>query len=211
MAQTITALFDSYADAEIAVDNLVAAGVPSTDISLVANNAQGHLNAHARHVAAAGKVGDDAGRGAGLGALVGGTGGLLAGLGLLVIPGIGPVAAAGWLVATSIGMLGGAAVGGVAGAAAGGIVGALINAGVPDDDANALAEGVRRGGTLVTARVSDGLVKAARSILNEERAVDIAKRRESYRAEGWSRFDHFAPTETAAEASVERERLSHDV
>jgi hypothetical protein len=63
------------------------------------------------------------------------------------IPGLGPVVAAGWLTAT--------AVGAAAGAATGGIVGALTEAGVSKDDASLYAEGVRRGGTLVSARVPE--------------------------------------------------------
>ena len=78
---------------------------------------------------------------------VSGTAGLLAGLGLLAIPGLGPVVAAGWLAAT--------AVGAAAGAATGGVVGALTEAGVSREDADSYAEGVRRGGTLVSARVAD--------------------------------------------------------
>jgi uncharacterized membrane protein len=52
--------------------------------------------------------------------------------------------AAGWLV--------GALAGAVAGGAAGGVVGAMIEAGISDNDAADYAEGVRRGGTLVTIR-----------------------------------------------------------
>jgi hypothetical protein len=209
MSQTITGLFDTYAHAKVAVERLAAIGVPASDISLVASDAQGHLGDAAKQAAAAHKIGDDAGRGVGLGAIVGGTGGLLAGLGLLVIPGIGPVLAGGWLLATSVGVLGGAAVGGIAGVAAGGVVGALILAGVPDEDANTLAEGVRRGGAMVTARVAGGLLAAARSILAETRNVDIATRGEAYRAEGWSRFDPNAAPYSEAQAAAERERLSH--
>ena len=98
--------------------------------------------------------------GAGIGAAVGGIGGLLAGLGLIAIPGIGPVVAAGWLAATAAGAAGGALVG----AAAGGLVGALTQAGVPENDAHVYAEGIRRGGTLVTAKVDEPLVPTARNI-----------------------------------------------
>ncbi len=41
----------------------------------------------------------------------------------------------------------------MAGGAAGGVVGALIEAGISENDAAGYAEGVRRGGTLVTIRV----------------------------------------------------------
>jgi hypothetical protein len=50
-----------------------------------------------------------------------------------------------------VAMAAGAAVGGTAG----GIVGALTQAGTSEEDAYIYAEGVRRGGTLVSARVAD--------------------------------------------------------
>lgn len=71
----------------------------------------------------------------------------MAGIGLLAISGLGPVVAAGWLASM--------AVGAAAGAATGGIVGALTEAGLSREDASRYAEGVRRGGTLVTAKVPD--------------------------------------------------------
>lgn len=200
MTQTLTGLFDLYADAERAVRDLEAAGVPHGDISVVANNARGDHPAAARDGAA---TAADAGKGAGLGAVVGGAGGLLAGLGLLAIPGVGPVVAAGWLASTAVGALAGGAVG----AAAGGIVGALTHAGVPEEDAHAYAEGVRRGGTLVTARVADEAAPAARAILSDDRrAVNIGERRNAYRQEGWSRFDESAPAYTADQVDAERTR-----
>src|SRR4029079_19023671 len=80
------------------------------------------------------------------------------GLALLEIPGVGPVVAAGWLTAT--------AAGAAAGAATGGIVGALTQAGVSDEDAHIYAEGVRRGGTLVTARVRDAAASKLEGVLD---------------------------------------------
>jgi hypothetical protein len=47
------------------------------------------------------------------------------------------------------------ALGAAAGAATGGVVGALTKAGVSKEDASLYAEGVGRGGTLVTGRVAD--------------------------------------------------------
>ena len=43
----------------------------------------------------------------------------------------------------------------MAGGAAGGLIGCTDPAGVSEDDAHVYAEGVRRGGTLVTARVPE--------------------------------------------------------
>lgn len=200
MASTVTGLFDSYEDAQRAVADLQDAGVPVDDISIVASNAHGRhdISAHADD-----DVGEDAGKGAGVGAAIGGAGGLLAGLGLLAIPGVGPVVAAGWLVSTLVGAVGGAAVG----AAAGGLVGGLTHAGVPENDAHVYAEGVRRGGTLVTARVDDALAPAATRIL-KDKTVDVAQRRQVYEREGWSRFDEQAAPYTAEQ--VERERMRNE-
>lgn len=192
MTQVVTGLFDTYADAERAVRSLRDAGIPQDDISLVANNSGGEHDSLV-HVDRGSAAAADAGKGAEIGGVVGGIGGLLAGLGMLAIPGVGPVVAAGWLGATLIGALGGAAVGGVAG----GLVGALTDAGVPEEQAHVYAEGVRRGGTVVSARVDDNLVSEARSILNRSRNVDVDERAAAYRNEGWSRFDENGPGYTA--------------
>ena len=136
MTVTISRLYDTHNDAQQAVRRLEAAGVPHSDISLVANNSDGWFNSDKKvdrdHIGVDDRA-EGAGKGAGIGAGVGGAAGLLAGLGLLAIPGLGPVVAAGWLAAT--------AVGAAAGAATGGIVGALTEAGVSDEDAQSYAEG----------------------------------------------------------------------
>ena len=198
MTQTLTGLFDQYDDARRAVQDLEATGVPHRDVSIVANNAAG---THAPN-AVASEAGEDAGKGAGIGATLGGVGGLLAGLGLLAIPGLGPVVAAGWLASAAVGALGGAAIGG----AAGGLVGGLTHAGVPEEDAHVYAEGVRRGGTLVTAKVEDDLVPTAQRILSDDRSVDLASRRAAYRSEGWDRFDSAAPEYSADQVTAEQDR-----
>lgn len=94
--RTVTGLFDDYDDASAAVSELETAGVPSSDISIVASNAD---RRHGEDSNAA----EGAGAGAGIGAVVGGAGGLLTGLGLMAIPGVGPVVAAGWFAATAVG------------------------------------------------------------------------------------------------------------
>ena len=203
MTRTVTGLFDTYQYAQEAVRALEAAGVSHNDISIVANNTHGEHDRLGSGDRAAGAA-DDAGKGAGVGATVGGVGGLLAGLGLLAIPGLGPVVAAGWLASTLVG----AGVGAVVGGAAGGLVGALTHAGVPENDAHVYAEGVRRGGTLVTAKVSDAEAPTAQAILNGDRAVNLSTRRQAYVQEGWTRFDETAPTYTADQVMIERQRYS---
>ena len=150
MTVTISRLYDNHNDAQQAVQRLESAGVPHSEISIVANNSDSWFNSDKKVDRDRDGVDDraeGAGKGAGIGAGIGGTAGLLTGLGLLAIPGLGPVVAAGWLAAT--------AVGAAAGAATGGIVGALTEAGVSSEEAHSYAEGVRRGGTLVSARVAD--------------------------------------------------------
>jgi len=175
---TVTALFDTHGQALAAADRLAAMGVARDDISLVASNADGWYEPE-NHVA------EGAATGVGAGAALGGAGGLLAGLGLMAIPGVGPVVAAGWLAATGAGALAGAAAGG----AAGGVVGALMGEGVPERDAHVYAEGVRRGGTILSARVDEGRAVEAQTILDQAAAVELAEREALYRKEGWTQFD----------------------
>ena len=122
----------------------------------------------------------------------------------MAIPGVGPVVAAGWLVATAVGAAGGAVVGG----AAGGLVGSLTTAGVPERDANFYAEGVRRGGTLIAARVPDAEAPLAREILQRHRWVDPAARSAAYRETGWTTFDQSAPVYTPEQIEAERARYT---
>lgn len=195
--RTVTGLFDNYDDAKSAVGELESAGIASENISIVSNTGDGHKVEEQGNNAAEG-----AGTGVGIGAVAGGAGGLLAGLGMLAIPGVGPVVAAGWLAATLAGAVAGAVVGG----AAGGVVGALIKSGVPEEDAHVYAEGVRRGGTLVTARVEEDEAISAEAILDRTRRVNVTERRAAYTAGGWNRFDDTLDPYSPDEVATERDR-----
>lgn len=194
MTKTISRLYSSYDRAAQAVRDLEAAGVPHGDISIVANNVDEWYGGTAKRVDRDRDGVDDraegAAAGAGIGAAVGGTAGLLAGLGLMAIPGVGPVVAAGWLAAT--------AAGAVAGGATGGIIGALTQAGVSDDDAHVYAEGVRRGGTLVTARVNDAEAARLESVLDRA-SLRTSDLRGAYQKTGWKSFDPKSKPYTAEE------------
>lgn len=171
MTVTISRLFDDVYDAQSAVQRLQEAGVDSDNISLIANNSEKWFSPD--YATAAGK-------GAAVGAGFGGFGGLLAGLGLLAIPGLGPVVAAGWLAAAAAGA---AAVG-----AAGGVIGMLAEAGVATNEAEVFAESIRRGGSLVSARVEEA-DKARLEALLEPSSVNIANRRSELQSSGWLSFD----------------------
>src|SRR6185369_11363260 len=163
MTVTISRLYDNHNDAQQAVRRLESAGVPHSDISIVANNSDSWFNADKKVDRDRDGVDDraeGAGKGAGIGAGVGG--------------------AAGWLAAT--------AVGAAAGAATGGIVGALTEAGVSAEDAHSYAEGVRRGGTLVSARVTEAERSRLDSILNQS-AINLRDRSAAWQKAGWKSFD----------------------
>ncbi|MGE5224048.1 MAG: hypothetical protein ACM3PY_16535 [Omnitrophica WOR_2 bacterium] len=191
MARTVVALFDSFADANASVRELVDNGFSRDDISIMANDATGE---YGRYISGAGadNTTSGAGVGAGIGAVVGGLGGLLIGIGALAIPGIGPVIAAGPLAAALTG-LAGAGAGAVAGGVAGGLLGALVDMGIPNENAQYYAEGIRRGGTLVTVRTDDYMSERARDIMNHHNPADINERVSQWRSQGWSGFDTEAP------------------
>jgi hypothetical protein len=198
MTVTISRLYDSYAHVQRAVTSLEAAGVPHSDISIIANNSDNWFADRKLDHDADGV--DDrvegAGKGAGIGAGVGGAAGLLAGLGLLAIPGLGPVVAAGWLIST--------AAGAAAGAATGGIVGALTQAGISQEEAPLYAEGIRRGGTFVSARVADADRARLESILDQS-AVNLRDRSSAWQKSGWKSFDPSSKPYGAEEVRKERE------
>lgn len=203
MTVTLSRLYDDPQAAHRAVMDLEAAGVSSRDISIVASNADNWHDGSSkmsrkvdRDADGADDRAEGAGVGAGIGAALGGAAGLLAGLGLMAIPGLGPVVAAGWLAAT--------AAGAVAGGAAGGIIGALTQAGVSKSDAEVYAEGVRRGGTLVSAQVADGDRARCEAILDHA-AVNIREREQTYRESGWTGFDPSAKPYSADQIRTERE------
>jgi len=193
MSVVITRLFDTYDQATQAVANLAAGGISHDAMSLVANNSDGRCGDSVAAPAESGltttAAADVAGTGATIGSVLGGGAGLLAGLGMLAIPGVGPVVAAGWLVATALGA--------GLGAASGGLLGSLVGAGVSETDAHVYAEGVRRGGTLVTVRAEEGQAAMVEQTFAKHSTVDVSTRADEYRRGGWSRFDESAPAYTA--------------
>jgi hypothetical protein len=97
-------------------------------------------------------------------------------LGLLAIPGIGPVVAAGPLLSA----LAGAGIG----AATGGLVGALVKAGVPEQEAERYAEGVRRGGALVSVDVPDNMVEQVNEIMSRYNPINVGELAVERRSDG---------------------------
>ncbi|HEV2802924.1 MAG TPA: YsnF/AvaK domain-containing protein [Pyrinomonadaceae bacterium] len=195
MAKTVIGLFDNRAEAESVVQALLGEGFRRDDISVMSKNLEGQENKRGETVAYVEEDGEeqikDMAKGAGTGAAIGGLAALLLSLTSVAIPGIGPVLAAGPLAA----LIAGAGIG----ATAGGLISGLTRLGVPEEHANYYAEGVRRGGTLVSVESADERADSAVRIMKQHGAVEIDKRAAEWREGGWSGFDANA-TETAFNA-----------
>jgi hypothetical protein len=253
--KTASALFDTFNDANRAVNDLLSSGFTKDEVSLVSSNRNNEYNSYfddqgryrdtatlSGSTVSGGSVvasdidartremsgsslndkssvdvnesdmttGEGAAAGAGIGAALGGLGGVLMGLGLLVVPGVGPALAAGALASGLIG----AGIGG----AAGGIGGALANAGVPEEEAGYYAEGVRRGGHLVVVTTTEDRYTTAYDILQRYNPASMKDRADTWRREGWTGFDPNAqpydPDRPASSmddmTAAERERLMRD-
>jgi hypothetical protein len=201
VAKTIVGSFDSFEEAQEVFRDLQQSGFSRDDISIIGNNAAGRIEDRTGGLppdapATMSDTGSGAATGAAAGGVLGGAAGLVVGLMGLAIPGVGPIVAAGPLAAA----LAGAGVGAVAG----GLIGGLTGAGVSEEDAHYYAESVRRGGALVTVRTDDARADEAARIMRSHGAVDIERRAEQWRSEGWTRHDPSAPPYSVEE--LERQR-----
>jgi hypothetical protein len=163
MVKTIAGFFRSRAEAEAAESALLNAGFTRDHVSFVAGDTRGH------ETPALGPIKDVEGdtelaKDAFLGSAIG----LAVGMIAVFIPGIGPLIAAG--------PLGGAIAGLSIGAGAGGLVGLLKDHGVSEEEAEFYAEGVRRGGALITVEyANDDEEKRVRDILRQSGAIEAAE------------------------------------
>jgi uncharacterized membrane protein len=193
MDRTVVAIFDDVGTAQRALEELLNNGFDRNDISVVRTNQQ---TATSADTLTDDSIASGAATGAGVGAVLGGIAGLVVGLGALAIPGIGPIVAAGPLATT----LAGAGIG----AATGGVIGALTDAGIPETEAEYYAEGIRRGGTLLSVRASENQASRAIDILQRFSPVDITRRATEWRSSGWTGFDPNAAPYTGAQYSADR-------
>ncbi|HVF84131.1 MAG TPA: general stress protein [Sphingomicrobium sp.] len=155
----VSAVFDDYGEAQRAVEELRAAGVSNSAISIIGK----HDGDTATETTGSGDHVDDgkepasfiakAAAGSGIGALLG--------VAALAIPGVGPLVAAGAIAEAAIG--GAAVTGTVIGAAAGGVADLLTKHGVSDDDARYYGERIDQGGIFVSVDTSDAGVDRDRA------------------------------------------------
>lgn len=183
LERNVLGLFDTRDHAEQAIRGLQDQGFARDAIGVAVQSTQQAAEMGGTTTAA----GESAGAGAVTGTAVGGLLGLLAGLGTITLPGIGAIATAGTLAT----VLGSTALGAGLGAAAGGLIGALVGLGIPEEDAQVYAEGLKRGGVLVSVQTTDEQqADRAVQVLRQYNAVDINKRREEYRAGGWQGYNN---------------------
>lgn len=157
-------IFKTRAQAELGVDNLIAAGFRSDDVSVLApdQSATREMATEKNTKAPEGTT-----TGAAAGGAIGGTLGLLAGIGALAIPGVGPFIAAGPIMGALAGL--------GAGAAAGGLIGALVGMGIPEYEAKRYEGRVKDGGILVSVHCDDSdWVGRAKDVLKRSGAEDIS-------------------------------------
>jgi hypothetical protein len=167
MAGKNTAVFGIYRDRPLAgraVDELIGAGFRAEDVSvLLPENLGSREFAHEKHT----KAPEGTATGAGAGAAIGGTLGLLAGIGALAIPGLGPFIAAGPIV----GALAGVGTGGVVG----GVIGALVGMGMPEYEAKRYEGMIKEGRILLSVHCDNSdWVKRAKDLLERTGAEEIS-------------------------------------
>jgi len=172
MARTVVAIYDDFVSASKAIKDLIDRGYIREQISIVSNDVRGEYasvigTGHATEA----KVGAvnvvqtqlvDLKR-------------ALVNPNVMNISGVGPVVAAGPLsvsLANSSELMRG-----------------LRSIGVPEQQAHYYAEGVRRGGTLVSLEVSNEATRGAIDTLNAYKPVEMNKRIALWQDAGWSKFD----------------------
>ncbi len=84
----------------------------------------------------------------------------------------------------------------------------LVDPGAAEDDMGHLAEGVRRGGSVLTVTVDDDRVDQVEEVLNRHNPVDVDERVSQWRQEGYSGYDREAPVYDATQVEAERERYA---
>jgi hypothetical protein len=162
-------IYKSVSAADTATDALVKAGFTAADVSVLLPE---NLGTRQIGTEKATKAPEGAITGAGTGAVLGGTLGLLAGIGALAIPGVGPFIAAGPIMAA----LAGIGVGG----AVGGLTGALIGMGIPEYEAKRYEGRLKEGGILLSVHCdTSDQIKRAKEVLKNTGAEDISSTGES--------------------------------
>lgn len=161
MSKLVTGIFSTRPSAELASQELVKAGFPSEDISLLLTETTRGREFALRKSS---KAPEGAATGATIGGVLGAAAAGLAAVASISVPGLALVAA-GPVVAALTGL--------GAGAATGGLTGALIGLGIPEHEARFYNGEIERGGILVGVYVHGDRAKVAREILDSAGAEKV--------------------------------------
>jgi hypothetical protein len=163
-------IYSTRASVENAVDQLVRAGFPASDISVLLPESLGGPKDIGTVKAT--KAPEGTAAGVTTGGIIGGAIGVLAGVGLLAIPGLGPFIAAGPIMAGLAGL-------GVGGAV-GGLTGALIGLGIPEFEAKRYEGRLQKGGILLSVHCDTSEeIKRAKQVVTGTGAEDVSSTGES--------------------------------
>ena len=175
MAKAIAGFFRTVSEGEQARQALYQAEFTAEEVGFVSGDTRGHQTPAVGPVLKEEGSESEAVSDAFVGAAIG----VAAGLFAVLVPGFG------WLVAA--GPLAGALGGLTAGAAVGGIIGILKDHGISDEMAEFYAEGVKRGGALVTVHgVTKQRESEAKKILDRSGAIEVEQLADEWRSAGWT-------------------------
>ena len=90
-----------------------------------------------------------------------------------------------------------------------GMWGSLKEFFMPEEDRHVHAEGLHRGGTMLTATVEDGYAERTYDILEEHGSIDMDEREASWRKDGWTGQATGAPVMAATTATSTESTSSH--
>lgn len=171
----IVAVFSTLAEAERALIDVRARGIPNEATHLIAGNDQ---SKHDDYLKKSKDESKSDGKAAWNGASFGGGVGIVASLVALAIPGVGPIVAAGPIatVLTGLGI----------GAATGGLIGVFKSMGLSHEEAPLYEEAVRRGLILAIAQVPEERADEIFKLMENHGARDVRDEVDTWKREGWS-------------------------
>ncbi|WP_434618101.1 YsnF/AvaK domain-containing protein [Azospirillum sp. B2RO_4] len=208
MTKTIVALYDHRSDAETASRDLQAAGFESSAIEILSH---GDLTGGGWSGSGMSETGTGMGTTTGDASLGAASGMARTDLstGYVASPNTVPPVGMGLGAESAMGTGTGAvgSTGTATGTNSGGMLTRLAGWGVPNQDAQVYAEGVRRGGSLLKVRLDEDDVDRAMEVLERGNVVDVEERGSAYRESGWTGYDETA--DYYDDRSAEEERLRY--
>ncbi|MBP2303685.1 DUF2382 domain-containing protein [Azospirillum melinis] len=213
MTKTIVALYDHRSDAETASRDLQAAGFESSVIEILSHSDLSSGGWGDRDLSGS-PTGTTAGTLTGDSSIGAASGMARSDLstGYVASPNTVPGTGAGLGMESGLGAgagMGTIGSGGVmTGTGSGGMLTRLASWGIPNQDAQVYAEGVRRGGSLLKLRLEEEDVDRAMDVLERGNVVDVEERGSAYRETGWTGYDETADYYDEQSAEEERVRYS---